>query len=545
MDMTTIRQTGEANMAIISAMNIFRSKRFSIVLTTLALVVAGPATHADPVSWIAADGAWETAANWSTGSLPTANDFVDIQHPGSVTSSAADNRAKEFVNKSALSVTAGKLAVTGTIDTFGALSVQSAAQIDAGRIYVQSGGGLDVFGVGANVSVIEGVFSSGVWTMSGGATLGAESFDNFNSFDLSSGGRATANSMINHGGAGVSISDADSALTIHGNLTNNGSVFVSEQGLFDTHSVDNNALIRVTGGSQIAESIFNRGQGSVVEIKGPNAHLTVTDALTNNNTDGASTLKVTDGASAHINNLVNDGAVDIIDGHLTGRDLDNRSGVVIGGAATVDLSGRLLNSGVLGIDATSVVRTAEFQQTGGYTSITGGTLGATTEFGVQIAAGEFAGHGTIDGKLVLSGTGLLSVDDQLSFDSTSHFDVMAGLELLGGTFAADLGGTAFDDHDVLNVQGAALLGGTLKVALLDGYNPILGDAFDIILADSISGAFATMVLPGLSDGLVFTTINGGTFFRLQVTAVPLPASALLLGGALSVLGFSARRRRAA
>lgn len=172
-------------------------------------------------------------------------------------------------------------------------------------------------------------------------------------------------------------------------------------------------------------------------------------------------------------------------------------------------------------------------------------MGASDDFGVQIAGGEFRGHGTIDGKLVLSGTGLLSLDNIPSADSIAHLDVMAGLELLGGTFVADLAGTAFADHDVLNVQGAATLGGTLKVVLLDGYNPILGDAFDIILADSISGAFGTIVLPGLSDGLKFTTINGGTFFRLQVTAVPLPAPPVLLGGALSVLGYCARRRRAA
>ena len=65
---------------------------------------------------------------------------------------------------------------------------------------------------------------------------------------------------------------------------------------------------------------------------------------------------------------------------------------------------------------------------------------------------------------------------------------------------------------------------------------MLGDAFDIILADSITGAFGTVLLPTLGDGLEFTTFNGGGFFRLQVAAVPLPAPALLLGGALAVLG---------
>ena len=532
-------------MAIIRVMNISKERRLGYGLATLTLALAAQTSVAAPVSWVVGNGAWETAANWSTGSLPSAGDFVDIQHPGGVTSSAANNFAKEFVNKSALSVTAGKLAVTGTIDTFGALAVQSGAVLDAGRIYVQNGGGLDVSGVAATVNVTEGVFSSGNWTMAAGATLGAESFDNFNSFDLTSGSRATANSMINHGSAGVSISDANSALTIHGNLTNDGAIFVTDQGLLDTHSMDNNALVRVTHGTQTAESIINRGQGSVLQIRGANAQLTVSGAVTNGNHDGAGQIEVSEGANAHINNLINDGTVDVSDAHLTGEDLNNRSGAVAVNTATVGLTGRLMNSALLTIDGTSVVHTAAFQQTAGYTSITGGTLSASDDFGVQIAGGEFRGHGTIDGKLVLSGTGLLSLDNIPSADSIAHFDVMAGLELLGGTFVADLAGTAFADHDVLNVRGAATLGGTLRVALLDGYNPTLGDGFDIILADSISGAFGAMLLPSLSDGLKFTAINGGTFFRLQVAAVPLPAPLVLLGGALSVLGYCARRRRTA
>ncbi len=170
----------------------------------------------------------------------------------------------------------------------------------------------------------------------------------------------------------------------------------------------------------------------------------------------------------------------------------------------------------------------------------GGTLGASDAFGVQFAGGELRGNGSIDGRLVLSASGVLTPGD--ANDETGEFDVAAGLDLLGGTFAVDLGGTARADYDVLDVHGAAHLGGTLKVSLLSGFVPVLGDAFDIILADSISGAFGAMLLPTLGDGLKFTTINTGSFFRLQVAAVPLPAPALLLGGALGVLGWASRRR---
>ena len=539
-------------MAIIDVMNTSKAMRVGHGLAIVTLLLVGQVVLADPLSWVAGDGAWESVTNWSAGALPTAGDFVDIQHPGSVTSSAADNLAKEFVNKSALSVAAGKLAVTGTIDTFGAVSVQGGAILDAGRITIETGGGFAVIGGGgsANVHVTEGVFNYGSWQMTGAAALGAESFDNFNSIGIAGGATASANSMINHRDATVSIKDAGSSLFIHGNLTNDGAVFVDDQAQFETHSIQNNALIRVTNGMQTTESIINRGLGSQLQIRGASAHLDVSDVLTNADLDGGSMLDVSDGASAHIEHLVNAGTVTIDGGHLLGRDLDNRGGLDVAGGS-VALTGRVLNGALLSIDATSSLSAERFQQTalnlGTFvqTYVRGGSLGASGDFGVQVAVGELRGHGTIDGKLTLTGSGLLAPDDAEASDVTGRFDVKAGLELLGGSFAVDLGGTSPGDYDLLDVDGAATLGGTLKVALLDGFKPMLGDAFDIIFADSIAGAFGNILLPTLSDGLKFTTLNGGTFFRLQVAAVPLPAPALLLGGALGVLGYSALRRRAA
>lgn len=115
------------------------------------------------------------------------------------------------------------------------------------------------------------------------------------------------------------------------------------------------ALVRVMDGTQAAESIVNRGQGSLLQIRGANAQLTVSGAVTNGNHDGAGQIEVSEGANAHINNLINDGTVDVSDAHLTGEGLNNRSGAVAVNTATVGLSGRLMNSALLTIDATSVV----------------------------------------------------------------------------------------------------------------------------------------------------------------------------------------------
>ena len=51
------------------------------------------------------------------------SDALPTTVDSAITSSATANLAKELLNKSALTVNAGKLAVTGTVDTFAALAV--------------------------------------------------------------------------------------------------------------------------------------------------------------------------------------------------------------------------------------------------------------------------------------------------------------------------------------------------------------------------------------------------------------------------------------
>ncbi len=152
-------------MAIIADMNKPSITRRGQGLVALALVSSAPFALADNLTWVAGDGAWENAANWSGAALPGVDDFVDISHLGNVTSSASANLAKELLNKSALGIGAGKLAVTGTVDTFGAVTVDGGATLDAGRITIESGGALGVRDTGSAVHVVQGVFNHGDWQM--------------------------------------------------------------------------------------------------------------------------------------------------------------------------------------------------------------------------------------------------------------------------------------------------------------------------------------------------------------------------------------------
>ena len=527
-------------MDIIGPMKIFNFARAGHGLVALALASGAPLAVADPVTWVAGDGAWENAANWSGAALPGATDFVTINHLGAVSSSANNNVALEMVNRSALGITAGKLAMGGTLDTFGAVTLGAAAKLDAGRVIIAGSGALNIGGDNSAVTITQGLFNHGHWHMTGGvnSTLSAESFDNFDGVDIEGGANASANSMINQ--ARVSITGAGSTLAVHGSVTNDGTVFLLAGGQLASHSINNNGALEVTSAALVSDSILNRGLGSRLQVHGAGANLTVSTTLTNADTDGNSALEISAGGNAQIASLINTASVLVDHGQLGGQDLDNQRGVVDVNHATVEITGRLINSARLNIDGSASVHTGSFQQTAGLTHIAGGTLGASDDFGVQVAGGEIRGHGTIDGRLVLSANGLLAAGD--SADNSGRFDVAGALDLLGGHFAVDLGGSAATDYDRIAVHGAATLGGSLEVALLDDFNPLLGDVFDIILADSINGVFGNIALPTLGDGLKFITVNGGTFFRLQVAAVPLPAPILLLGGAVALLGYHTRRR---
>ncbi|MCC5824402.1 MAG: hypothetical protein LAT64_04430 [Phycisphaerales bacterium] len=118
----------------------------------------------------------------------------------------------------------------------------------------------------------------------------------------------------------------------------------------------------------------------------------------------------------------------------------------------------------------------------------------------------------------------------------------------GGTLRFDLGGTADTLHDRLTV-GGLLAGGTLEIALAAGFDPVFGDAFDIITIldqpfyahDQAMGVFETVVLPALSGGLFFEVGYAET--GVSLTVVPGPGAGVVL--CVGLLGTAGRRRPAA
>jgi hypothetical protein len=146
---------------------------------------------------------------------------------------------------------------------------------------------------------------------------------------------------------------------------------------------------------------------------------------------------------------------------------------VLGGSVAVINGAYNLSGGALTTPLLSKSAQGEFNFTGGVLSAGGVAFDLVNQGGV-IAPGDSPGATHIAGDLTMN----------------------------GGSILLELAGTGAGQFDEVIVDGALGAGGTMSVALLSGYSPSVGDAFDVLDFDSVSGAFA-LELPALAEGLAW------------------------------------------
>lgn len=143
---------------------------------------------------------------------------------------------------------------------------------------------------------------------------------------------------------------------------------------------------------------------------------------------------------------------------------------------------------------------AIFTGTGSLTVGAGRSLGLRENVGLNVS---LVNHGTVAPGLSLGVAGV----------NSNYFQFSDGL------LAIDLAGTTVDtQYDRLISSSTAFLAGRLKVSLLNGFLPVVGNSFTVLTAQSIVGGFTSYDLPLLSTGKLWNIAQSSTGVTLTIVS---------------------------
>lgn len=127
----------------------------------------------------------------------------------------------------------------------------------------------------------------------------------------------------------------------------------------------------------------------------------------------------------------------------------------------------------------------------------------------------FIQAGGILDPAVVDASGVTSeIADMVLYNTAGTVNYTMGA---GAVLALQISGTNTDlegpgGYDQISVDNVFTANGTLRVTLINGFTPALGDIFDLLDAAAFSGSFITVSLPALPTGLGWNTdallING-------------------------------------
>ena len=177
----------------------------------------------------------------------------------------------------------------------------------------------------------------------------------------------------------------------------------------------------------------------------------------------------------------------------------------------------------------------------GNTQVSGSTF--TANAFINADSGILSGSGTVEiagGGQTLTNNGVVAPGSLASGTGAGTLNITGDFtQGLLGTLQFEIGGLAAGSQfDQLLVSGAAVLAGSLDLAIIDGFAPEFGDSFTILDAGSLVGEFA-----GLPDGATLSAdgvefdisyLGGGSDVELTVSGFTLPADFNLDGDVDSV-----------
>ncbi len=432
---------------------------------------------------------------------------------------------------------------------------------------------------GGSITINGAVVNNGL--IAGNGTLGGSGdFTNNAQLTVSGGNFTLAKAGTNTNAGNIAVGTGLQLRLSGGTLTNTGTIALAGGIVGSTAQLTNNAGGTVSGWGTISTPFVNAG-GTLRALGGT---LNVTSAFTSSGIirlDDAAA--VSGGAITNTGRILGDGTIlnaltNVAGGtirvdagdtlffrggfaanagelNLQGGTLDFTAAIT--NSATGFIAGRgalytggLTNSGQLAFSGGTMDLHGDVTLVAGSRVVTSGAGSVTTFFddvthnGTEIFTGAGAStviFGGLTGAGNFTGTGTVySIGDLRPGNSPATVSYGGDLVFAPSTtLTLELGGLALGtQYDHLTVNGTFFRDGVLQISLFGGYQPQLGNRFDLFDSGTTVGTFDSVQLPALNNGLSWNTAPLATTGEIAV--VPEPATALLLGlGALIV----ARRRR--
>ena len=338
-----------------------------------------------------------------------------------------------------------------------------------------------------------------------------------------------ANLATNASGSTFGLAGGAKFTTV-GNFTNNGTLNVGAGDKFSTGTNGASDLTNYDSGtSTLTGGIYIlAGTGQIQFNNGGNANDIVTNAanITLSSTSTLSSFIDQTGANALANFATN----------------ASNGSFTLSADRNFTTGGNLTNAGIMNIQKSTgtgstaliIGGTGVYSQTGGTTTVDGvlnasGGINVSGGFIYGNAAGITGGkQGTLVGNFGLTG-GTLNPGDGLK--KIGDLNITGTYTESGaGILNIDLDGTvANTKYDVLNVSGAAALGGTINIDLLTGFTPIVGDTWDVLNYASETGSFTTVNLPTAPTGDHYVFTCGATDCTLTLDSGAAAANSATTG----------------
>ncbi len=461
-------------------------------------VSAKPGVHPAVVTctdkWKAAvSGSWSTAADWSTGVVPTSSDNVCIKLAGTYKVTISGNVSAGTISLGGTSGTQTLLikgtpaansglnlstATGSTIGVHGALKLKS--KNVAGTGYALLGGAAVTIDNSGTIQTSGGLDNNNY--LRAGITNGSTGKLKINGVTVgdASGGAVTItnNGAFSVGSAGkLALSNGDAFTQSGGTLTNGGS-FTETSGVFtQSGGTDSGTPVSIISGS-LADSamsgtytfdIFNNDNLSGTIPSGQTV-----DAI------GNPTYNTTLLLAA---NLTNDGTLELNSQTTSGSGFAQLDGPThtVTNAGTIETVGGTVN--------TNYLRTNITNNSGGSIDINGGTTG------------DASGGAT---TITNNGTFAVASGGSLALTNADSFTQSGGTFTNGGTFS-DTSGTFTQSGGTDSGTPVSIISGTLADSAMSGTY-----TFDLFNTDTLSGTIPSgQTVDGIGNPTYNTTLTLG------------------------------------